>query len=221
MSHPASSFSTEPAFEGALEGFTREGYITGWARRLDGRGPAMVRLLLHGEEDATEIIGEAAAIHYRRRLLVDGKNWGHCAFFARPRRPLPPGLYHISLLALPEGVEIAGRTPLLWPEHPETELASRADEPATWTDADVLSHLDQFDLERHFEALGPERFADRAYSFILGRWMDDAGRGMYPPALKEGRLTPREFLDILLNSTERQAQKTPLPSPYHYRFPFR
>lgn len=220
---PSAEVPADASFEGAIEGVMREGCIAGWARRLDGRGPVTVRLLLHGVDDSTEIIGEAAAIHYRRHLLVACKSLGHCAFFARPRRPLPPGIHEISLRALPEGREIVTRVPLLWPENPTEDptLPSRRDEPAAWTDEDVLAHLDQFDLDRHYQALGAERFVDRAYAFILNRWMDDAGRETYPPALREGRMTPRQLFDIMIRSEERQNNiNTPLPSPYHYRFPF-
>lgn len=213
---PASSF------EGRLDGFTQDGFIAGWARHIGKLEPVVVRILLHANKGKTEIIGEAAVRHYRHDLLEAGRNLGHCGFFARPRRPLPPGRYTFSVHVLPGGEEIASHTTVDWPGEGKNDpsLLPRSATPAFWTDEDVLAHLDQFDLAAHFRVMGAERFVDALYRFILDRWMDEGAHESYVGPLENGGLTPEELFRIILTSRERRSKGTPLPSPYDYRFPF-
>ncbi len=209
-----------PVFEGGIDGFTRDGFIAGWACRPGVVTRCHVRVLWEGE-----VLGEAVAESFRTDLLHAGKGLGHCGFFARLRRELPPGEHVFSLAVVPEDgleIEIARDLPLVMPADPEIRAQlpeSPRDRPA-WRDEDVLGHLAQFDLARHCREMGVDRFVDVVYRFALDRWADDSARGLYPSILEKASLTPDAFFSIILTSDERKGRQTPLPSPFDYRFPF-
>jgi hypothetical protein len=209
-----------PVFEGGLDGFTRDGFIAGWVCRPGVVARCHVRVLW---ED--EVLGEAVAESFRIDLLRAGKGLGHCGFFARLRRELPPGEHVFALVALPEDggeIEVARDLPLLMPADPEirAHLPDSPRERPIWRDEDVLGHLAQFDLARHCREMGVDRFVDVVYRFALDRWADDSARGLYPSILEKASLTPEAFFSIILTSDERKGRQTPLPSPFDYRFPF-
>lgn len=207
-------------FEGGLDGFTRDGFIAGWACRPGVLARTHVRVLWENEP-----IAEAVADAFRLDLLHAGKGLGHCGFFARLSRELPPGEHVFTLIAvLADGgeIEIARDLALVMPADPEIRagLPESPRERALWRDEDVLGHLAQFDLPRHCREMGVERFVDVVYRFVLDRWADDSARGLYPSILEKASLTPEAFFSIILTSDERKGRQTPLPSPFDYRFPF-
>lgn len=215
------SSAPAPVFEGGLDGFTRDGFIAGWACRPGIVARTHARVLWEGES-----IGEAVADLFRLDLLRAGKGLGHCGFFARLRRELPPGEHVLSLVAMPEDgggeIEIARDLSLVVPADPEirARLPLSPREPQVWRDEDVLAHLAQFDLPRHCREMGVERFVDVTYRFALDRWADDSARGLYPSILEKASLTPEAFFSIILTSDERRGREAPLPAPFDYRFPF-
>ena len=209
-----------PVFEGGIDGFTRDGFIAGWACRPGIVARAHVRVRW---ED--EIIGEAVAEEFRLDLLHAGKGLGHCGFFARLKRELPPGEHVFALVAVAEDggeVEIARHLPLVMPADPEirARLPDSPSERRIWRDEDVLGHLAQFDLPRQCREMGVDRFVDVTYRFALDRWADDSARGLYPSILEKASLTAEAFFSIILTSDERKGRQAPLPSPFDYRFPF-
>lgn len=208
-------------FEGGLDGFTRDGFIAGWACRSGVIARHRVQVLWQNE-----VIGEAIADSYRRDLLQAGKGLGHCGFFARLRRPLPPG-EHMFSLRIPHdapaaAVEIGDLPPLLLPAAPERRAMLPASPRAreSWSDDDILTHLAQFDLARQCQSMGCARFVDVVYRFILDRWADENALGLYPPILEKASLTPDAFFSIILTCDERKGSAKPVPSPFDYRFPF-
>ncbi len=215
------STSSLVTFEGGIDGFTRDGFIAGWACLPGVVSRSRARVVWENE-----VIGEAVADSFRIDLLRAGKGLGHCGFFARLQRELPPGEHVFSLIVAAEaggeGIEVARNLSLEMPAAPEirARLPECPRERVAWQDEDVLGHLAQFDLPRHCREMGVNRFVDVVYRFILDRWADDSALSLYPAILEKASLTPEAFFSIVLTSDERKSRQTPLPSPFDYRFPF-
>lgn len=209
---------TPPAALGGIDGISPDGHIMGWAWQPGSAERSHIKIIM-----GDEILAEALADWFREDLLRAGMGLGHCAFFARPHVRLEPGEYLLELVDARLDVVIGppGGRLVIVPDEDADEATLDFSPRVAWNDDEVLEALEHFDLTRQWETLGTARFVDAVFRFVLGRWADDDGMQGYVRALETGELAPEEFFRIILSSDERQAMRTPLPSPFDYRFPFK
>lgn len=193
-----------------------DGVALGWARDAEAGRPCRVAVVLAGR-----VLGEAFADAFRPDLLLLGIGHGHHAFAVRLRAPLPRGVHRLQLRG-PDGEETVGDAvdapePAPLPPVPVTALLSRGDQ---WRAADVLAGVACLAPEANLAAMGPARFVDCCYRFVLGRWPGAHEAAPTVESLGAGSLAAAELLRIMLASPERQALDAPLASPYDAAFPF-
>ena len=156
----------------------------------------------------------------RADLLRAGHGHGHYGFHARLRHPLPRGPCDV-LLHLPHaGVSAPMRVemPALEPRRASVE-ALLGRQPG-WTTSDLVAHPDCVDAEATYARLGPERFVDAVFRFVLARWPSHAELRMNADSLRANRVSPRALLLECLCSRERADMDPFLPAPFESDYPF-
>jgi len=203
-------------FDGSIDTVTPEGYILGWACRHD-----RVERLHVGISQGGRRLAEAIAQEFRPDLLDSGHGLGHCGFGARLWRTLPPGEYEFDLELV--GLAASVRSfEVTVPPLRSAPAGAPAPPRIHWTDEHVLAASRCFRLAEQLSALGPERFVDGAYRFVLGRWAEPAMVESVRSANAAGRFDPEVLFRDLLQSEERRGRAgEPLPTPFDLRFPFR
>jgi hypothetical protein len=204
---------------GLIDVVSASGIVEGWATYIDRPSACHVQVWLDGV-----VVAEDMADKFRRDLLRAGIGHGHCAFYA-PMTCVAPGKYSLALHDGRTGAPIGQGSAALF-EVP----ARRARVPisvndvlrvrARWGDEDVRACVDCLQLERNCEAMGPTRFVDRVFRFVLGRWADAAGRHHYAASIACGAMSPNEVFLAVLNSGERRIQDRMLAHPMDPEYPF-
>ena len=209
--------------DGLIEGhvdLVARGLVLGWARGPDPGRPCRVAVTLDGV-----VLGEALADIFRRDLLQAGIGHGHYAFAARLRAPRPEGRYALRLRG-PDGQTLEGSmtggvvdapAPEARPPLTVEDLLARGDR---WRAEDVLGRLECLAPAANLARMGPARFVDCCYRFVLGRWPGAHEADPPAAALAEGRLDAETLLRTMLASPERAGMDAPPPSPYDAGFPF-
>jgi hypothetical protein len=201
-------------FDACIDAVTPDGRIIGWACR-----PGHVERLRVGLFHEGSLIAEAVAQDYRAGLLDAGYGLGHCEFTARLRTIPPPGEQTIELRLMGEAEASLAFTLAVPPPRPVAEPPRPKSQ---WTDAEVLAGLGHFRLPDQLAALGPERFTDGVFRFVLGRWPEDEMLEEARRAVDRGGFDVEGFVVAVLESGERRCHEAPpLTSPFDYRFPFR
>ena len=217
-SSPASTRASR--LEGHFDAVTEQGFVEGWAVCHGDPRPCHVRVI---HQDA--LLAEAFATRFRWDLLQLGKSHGHVAFRARLLQPIGTGPQDFSLLDVESGTYFPGQQHRLVnvPELAEPHQVCPEDltrEPAEWRDDEILARLDVLKLDENCALIGPVRFVDVLFMYVVSRRADPEGLAAYAAALNEGRITPNEIFQAVAESPERKAQKRALPSPHDARFPF-
>jgi hypothetical protein len=92
--------------------------------------------------------------------------------------------------------------------------------PPGWTTQDVLAMPGCLNAEGNLARMGPARFIDSVYHFVLGRWPSEPEAQMQAAALIAGRVGATALLVELLASRERADLPPGLISPFDPAFPF-
>lgn len=202
-------------FDGSIDAVTVNGYVVGWACRHHHVEQLHVGIFHRGR-----LLAEAVAQDFRPDLLVSGHGLGHCGFSARLESRLAPGDYELDLglIGLTASVRSFGVTA---PPR-SAEAGARPPPRIHWTDEHVLVAARAFRLAEQLAALGPERFTDGAYQFVLGRWAEPAMIESVRSSHAAGQFDPEILWRDLIRSDERCLRGAdPLPTPFDRRFPFR
>jgi hypothetical protein len=186
-------------------------------RDSEQSAPCHIQVLYGGA-----VVAEAIADGFRPDLLRAGHGHGHYGFRAQLRSTVPAG--RVSLvLHLPRtrtsaamGVAVP---PLLPAARPTIEDLLKL--PPAWTTADLLAAPNCLDMPGNYAAMGPDRFVDAVFRFVLGRWPSDAEARHHAASLETGRVTPTGLLEELLRGRERADLDPALSSPFDPAFPFR
>jgi len=200
--------------DGYLDEVTEDGRVMGWACR-----PGHVARLHVGIFLDERLVATAVTQGYRADLLAVGHGLGHCAFAARLREEPPPGPadFGLRLLDMPS---VMPRFTLQVPVIRRQAAAIAGPRPC-WTDADIVQNLRHLQLDAQLRALGPDRFADAACQFVLGRWAEPPLIAAVRRDAAAGAFMAEDFVRGLIDSEERRAREAePLPSPFDARFPF-
>ncbi len=202
--------------QGKIDALTSSGVFLGWVRDDERPDACRVQVTYAGET-----VAEAMASLFRRDVLQGGLGHGHHGFQARLLRPLPPGSGMVMLhmpthdAAAPMRVDVPELDP------PTSErVEDILHRPQGWTVADVAAYPACLYLEANCARLGPARFTDAVFRFVLGRWPSEPESRMNVQSLAAGRITPRGLLLECLASRERAESAADLPGPFDPRFPF-
>jgi hypothetical protein len=192
-----------------VESVTDAGLVVGWAQGCKPATPATVRLW-HG----SVLVAEARALLFRPDLLRAGLSHGHHGFAARLRTALPPGPAALAAQLddhppIPVCLDVPPQVPAP-PQTVEQLLAP----PATWTAADLLAHPACLPWSGFQSAMGPDRFIDAAFRFVLHRWPSKAEAQVHARALARGAMTAEMLILRLLRSHERADLPSCLMSPF-------
>ncbi len=190
--------------------------VAGWVRDASRPGACRVQVTLGGH-----VLAEAIADRFRPDLLRAGRGHGHYGFAARLRRPLPRGVATLTMHLPDRGVEapMAVEVPELDPPARAT-VEALLEVPPGWTTDDLLAHPACLDMAGNAARLGPARFVDAVFRFVLARWPSAAEARMNIDSLAVGRISPEALLLDVLRSRERADMDTRLPSPFAADFPF-
>ncbi len=168
-----------------------------------------------------ETLAEAMASLFRPDLLRAGQGHGHFGFAARLRRVLPPGPSWLALHLPDHGETLPAAIQV--PPHQmrgPAQVEWLLDEPPSWSVDDLLAAPGCLDWEAHLARLGPARFVDALFRFVLGRWAYKAEMRLHTDNLARRRVSAEDLLTDLLRSPERAESAARLPSPFDPSFSF-
>ncbi len=209
------------AGQGELHYIGGDDCFIGWARPRDPGPPCEVTILRDGQPIAT-----AVADIYRPELIQLGIGHGHYGFRILRSVQCPAGKARFSLVERRSGAGFDGAVgiALQVSRYRRDKVLTVEDlltPRTTWTEAEVVAHLEGLEPEAAWKRMGSRRFVEAAFMFVLGRPADDGGRARYTTALETTELTPYDILKTLFGSQERARSGPPLMSPLDAKYPFR
>jgi Family of unknown function (DUF6212)/Domain of unknown function (DUF4214) len=206
--------------EGYVDQVDATGLVYGWARNRHSAQPCIVEIRQNGK-----IVAETVADEFRVDLLDAGLGHGHYGYVAQLRGAVASD----SALEL----YLAGTEHRLNPDDNRTwSILSETARPVVtveallaarrrWSAEDISRNLSALQLDRNLEEMGPARFLDVTYKYLLGRWSDQAGYQAYQQALTHRTLSAEAFFRTMLESEEYKQSGHGLGGPYDSTFPFR
>jgi hypothetical protein len=194
------------------------GVAEGWAKSEDRYRPVEITLWLDGRQ-----VGAATAAAFRRDLLEAGIGHGHYAY--RCRTNLNEAAHGILELREAGGdaalatytIEPGSLAPRrsAKPQFIESLLIT----PARWSIEDVGAHPEALDLETNLIELGPRRYIDMVYQFLLGRWPGAYEYDLYLPDIRRGMSSATDVFRTIFSSGERKNSSLEPLSPLDPRYP--
>jgi hypothetical protein len=209
------------AGQGELHYIGGDDCFIGWARPRDPGPPCEVTILRDGQPIAT-----AVADIYRPELMQLGIGHGHYGFRILRSVQCPAGKARFSLVERRSGAGFDGAVDIAlqvarYKRDKVLTVEDLLTPRTTWTEAEVVAHLEGLEPEQTWKRMGSRRFVEAAFLFVLGRPADDGGRARYTTALETAELTPYDILKTLFGSQERATSGPPLMSPLDAKYPFR
>ncbi len=202
--------------QGKIDSLTPGGVFLGWVRDTELPDACHVQVTYAGEK-----VAEGMASLFRRDMLQSGQGHGHHGFQARLLRPLPTGPAVVTLHVPAHGASAPMQVDVPELEPPTFErVEDILHQPPGWTVADVAAQPGCLCPEANCARLGPARFTDAVFRFVLGRWPSQPESAMNTQSLAAGRIAPRALLLECLASRERAESSFGLPGPFDPRFPF-
>jgi hypothetical protein len=196
------------------------GVTEGWAKSEDRYEPVEITLWLEGKQ-----VGATTAAGFRRDLLAAGIGHGHYAYRCRitvtePAHGVlelrePGGDTAFATYTIEPGALVANQA--LKHRFIESLLVA----PSCWSMEDVQAHPEALDLETSLLRLGPRRYIDMVYRFLLGRWPGAHEYDFYFPDLRRDLISATDIFKTIFNSDERKNNGLEPLSPLDLKYPLR
>ena len=201
-----------------LDRVAPEGYIEGWARDESSHSPCVLQILQN-----RTVISEAIADSFRQDLLEAGVGHGHYAFYARIH-DARPGECELEVVEKHSGAAIGVSSPTrhVIPVLGKSDSITVRDilRRRRWTANDLVQQIGCLQLLENLRFMGPYRFVDVTYMFLLNHWMGETGL-RYVRQLEGGIISPEECFREIAFSDDQISPSRGLDGPFDGRFPYR
>jgi hypothetical protein len=193
------------------------GWVIGVGAATGARTPPLLHIAVNNAPAMT-----VTAERFRPELMAPPHCHGHYGFVLPLPASLPAGLVTLRITMAGEAGEIAGSCDLS-PAGPPKDLVLQdiLATPGRWTAADLLAMPAVLGLPAQVKKMGPARFIDALYLFVLERFPSKAELAARVTELERAWVAPEDMLrDLLTRESEFAERVSPLLCPFDFAYPF-